>query len=742
MLGKGGMGEVYRAEDLSLDQTVALKFLPESLTHHAQTLERFRSEVRIARQVSHPNVCRVYDLGEMEGLYFLSMEYVDGEDLGSLLRRIGRLPGDKALEVARQLCAGLAAAHEKGVLHRDLKPGNIMLDGRGQVMLTDFGLAGLAGEIEGVEVRNGTPAYMAREQLAGEEVTVRSDIYALGLVLYEIFTGKRPFESDTLAGLIRARESSPLSPSTIVGDLDPMVERVILRCLSPKASMRPPSALSVAAALPGGDPLAAALAMGETPSPEMVAAAGEGEGLSLRVAIPLLLLVLVGMPVGLALRSSALAILEPEFGPEVMAQKARDVATKLGVPARPFDEVYTYEWDRGLFEWFSSQPGRRNWAEVLMGNPQALRFQYRSHTVPLTAMMIHDDMMTPGLTEWSDPPMEESGMVRLQLDARGQLLYFERIPEQRMDRTKVTDAPEESKVNWGVLFAAAGLDQTTFEPQEAVWTSLGTSDTRMAWVRRSPRPQQVEAAALRGKPVFFSVIEPWTKPDRTPGSSDSPSGTITIAVLGTLLVVIIFGAAFLAAGNLRRQRGDRRGALKLAAFVFLVQMALFATRAHLLFSLGTYGLFLMALATSVFYSVVMWTVYMALEPYVRRRWPQALISWSAVLIGRVRDAVVGRDVLIGCATGAALSVLNGLSEVWLRRAGGWPFLDPTVILTGFRGPLAAMLIWGPHAAIRGGLFFLFLIFMLLNSPDVVCLSRLSMRDANLGIAAVADCAFR
>src|SRR6476619_6028774 len=237
MLGKGGMGEVYRADDLSLDQPVALKFLPEAVTHNEHALERFRNEVRIARQVSHPNVCRVYDLGEMEGLYFLSMEYVDGEDLGSLLRRIGRLPVDKALEIARKLCAGLAAAHEKGVLHRDLKPGNVMLDSRGQVLLTDFGLAGLAGQIEGAEVRNGTPAYMAPEQLSGEEVTIKSDIYALGLVLCEIFTGKLPFESDTLAGLMRAqRESAPLSPSTLVRDLDPAVERVILRCLQAKAA--------------------------------------------------------------------------------------------------------------------------------------------------------------------------------------------------------------------------------------------------------------------------------------------------------------------------------------------------------------------------------------------------------------------------------------------------------------------------------------------------------------------------
>jgi serine/threonine protein kinase len=133
LLGRGGMGEVYRANDLLLGQAVALKFLPAEWTSHEATLARFRNEVRIARQISHPNVCRVYDIGEAEGSTYLSMEYVDGEDLASLLRRIGRLPQDKALEIARQLCAGLAAAHDKGVVHRDLKPANIMLDGQGQL---------------------------------------------------------------------------------------------------------------------------------------------------------------------------------------------------------------------------------------------------------------------------------------------------------------------------------------------------------------------------------------------------------------------------------------------------------------------------------------------------------------------------------------------------------------------------------------------------------------------------------
>src|SRR5688500_1422588 len=185
-LGRGGMGEVFRADDLKLGQPVALKFLPAEVDQDPARLTQLHTEVRMARQVSHPNVCRVYDIDEVDGHTFLSMEYVDGEDLASLLRRIGRFPEERGLELARQICAGLAAAHERGVVHRDFKPANVMLDGTGRVRITDFGLAGMSGET----LRAGTPAYMAPEQLSGSEVTPRSDLYALGLVLYEIFTGR------------------------------------------------------------------------------------------------------------------------------------------------------------------------------------------------------------------------------------------------------------------------------------------------------------------------------------------------------------------------------------------------------------------------------------------------------------------------------------------------------------------------------------------------------------------------
>src|SRR5215203_2281645 len=225
LLGRGGMGEVYRAEDLTLGQPVALKFLPEALSADGAALARFHREVRVARQISHRNVCRVYDIGDAEGLQFLSMEYVRGEELSSVLKRFGRLPQDKATEIARQLCAGLAAAHDAGVLHRDLKPSNVMIDEKGDVRITDFGLSGLLEEFGDGAALEGTPEYMSPEQLAGRELTAGSDIYSLGLVLYELFTGRKAFTAATLAEILRLRKSvsMPDSPSSIVRDVDPVV---------------------------------------------------------------------------------------------------------------------------------------------------------------------------------------------------------------------------------------------------------------------------------------------------------------------------------------------------------------------------------------------------------------------------------------------------------------------------------------------------------------------------------------
>ena len=223
LVGKGGMGEVYKAEDIKLSQTVALKFLPDHYQNDSEALERFHGEVRNARQVSHVNVCRVFDIGEIDGRHFLSMEFVDGDDLSELLTRVGRFTHERAVEISRQLCVGMEAIHKAGILHRDFKPANIIIDKKGVARITDFGIAGIEADISKDEIRSGTPAYMSPEQITGKEVTTRSDIYALGLVLYEIFTGKQAFIADTVHELIKMHQTeTPTNPSQIVKGIDPL----------------------------------------------------------------------------------------------------------------------------------------------------------------------------------------------------------------------------------------------------------------------------------------------------------------------------------------------------------------------------------------------------------------------------------------------------------------------------------------------------------------------------------------
>ncbi|MEM1206401.1 MAG: tetratricopeptide repeat protein [Acidobacteriota bacterium] len=275
LLGRGGMGEVYRADDLTLRQQVALKLLPSGLEQDPTLLRRLTDEVALARQIAHPNVCRVFDIDVHDAHPFLSMEYIDGENLGVLLRRVGRLPVDRAADVGAEICRGLAAAHAEGILHRDLKPANVMIDGRGRAKITDFGLAVLDRATNSAEPRLGTPAYMAPEQLRGEPASSRSDIYALGLVLYKVFTGQdphtsisdRPQSGDPSSkgqgsvgrAYARLRRSPPRPLSERVPNLAPEIESTLLRCLSVDPRDRPGSVLEVAEAL------SASLGEGEGP---------------------------------------------------------------------------------------------------------------------------------------------------------------------------------------------------------------------------------------------------------------------------------------------------------------------------------------------------------------------------------------------------------------------------------------------------------------------------------------------
>jgi serine/threonine-protein kinase len=706
LLGKGGMGEVYRADDLTLGQPVALKFLPDDAARDQGLLERFKNEVRIARRVSHPNVCRVYDVGDVEGHTFFTMEYVDGEDLASLLRRIGRLPEDKALDIARQLCAGLAAAHTKGVLHRDLKPANIMLDGRGQVVITDFGLAGVAEQIQGDEVRSGTPAYMAPEQLAGKEVSTRSDIYSLGLVLYEVFTGKRAFSAETL----RARgDRTPSRPSSVVKDLNPAIERVILRCLETEPSARPATVLSVAAALPGGDPLAAALAAGETPSPQMVAASGETAGLRPRVAVACLAAVLLGVSLVtfLSIHYSALEKMRLELTPEVLAQKAREIVAQLGYPERPVDTASDLHYDTDFQEYVEkNDKPHPNWDAVLAARPSVLGFWYRQSPDDMLAEGFRDQLLNPGIVTRNDPPTVLSGMINVELDPQGRLTYFQAIPPQK----ESSSAPP-AAFDWNVLFAAAGLDPAQFQKAEPTWNSLAASDTRIAWTGtwpRTARPLRVEAAAWHGKPVFFSLIGDWTKPERMKAPEQSAGKKAQQYVAMVLILGFFFGVIRVARLNYRQGRGDREGALRLAWVMFALEILLWLCRGHMVAGIDTVGALVIAVSTALFVSGTTWMLYLALEPWVRRRWPHTIISWSRLLSGQFRDPLAGRDILFGVMLGVAWILIVQIGYIAMAHLGAAPGLAQTEYLAGGREALGAWLMQIP-ASILGTLQFFFLL---------------------------------
>jgi tetratricopeptide (TPR) repeat protein/predicted Ser/Thr protein kinase len=239
LLGQGGMGDVWSADDLVLSIPVALKLM-HSTSDAARGL--LLNEARLARRITHPAVCRVFDVGEEGGHVFLSMELVEGEDLDSLIHRVGRLPSERVVEIARQLCEAVAAAHAQGILHRDLKPANILIDENGAVRITDFGIA-VRRDAAGRNTGIGTPGYMAPEQLtSGAAVSERTDIYALGLVLYDLLVGRRTLDPPAPGRLLPR-------PSTIVGGVDPRLERVVMKAISIDPRERPESAAEMAAQL-------------------------------------------------------------------------------------------------------------------------------------------------------------------------------------------------------------------------------------------------------------------------------------------------------------------------------------------------------------------------------------------------------------------------------------------------------------------------------------------------------------
>jgi len=255
VLGVGGMGVVYKAHDRELGETVAIKTLKRELLGDTSALERFKSEIKLARRISHRNVVRTHDLGEVGGMYYITMEFVEGKSLKDLIRERGRLPAAAVVPIAKQLCRALEVAHEEGVIHRDIKPQNMVVHADGVLKVMDFGIARLAtrpaesGHTQAGMVV-GTPEYMSPEQLLGDELDGRSDIYATGCVLYECLTGRVPITADTPIVLIgKVLEEVPASPLTVFGDIPRALSELVMWALAKDREQRPRSAAELHAKL-------------------------------------------------------------------------------------------------------------------------------------------------------------------------------------------------------------------------------------------------------------------------------------------------------------------------------------------------------------------------------------------------------------------------------------------------------------------------------------------------------------
>ncbi|HKS97605.1 MAG TPA: hypothetical protein VJV74_15930, partial [Terriglobia bacterium] len=485
----------------------------------------------------------------------------------------------------------------------------------------------------------------------------------------------------------------------------------ILRCLEQDPALRPASALAVAAALPGGDPLAAALAAGETPTPEMVAAAGEKEGIAPRAAVAGLATVIVGLAIVIAagLQVSGLRMMPQALAPEVLTEKAQEIVKSLGYPERPVDQAGEWYYQTEFTDYVQSHDGPRpNWVKVLSGRPQVLVYAYRQSPVYLDPEGFQGLSITPGVVQFDDPPAIQSGMINLIVDSQGRLTYFAAIPKELEP-----NPPPATPADWKPLFAAAGIDPTQLKPAEPQWVELGAFDTRAAWTGTWPdsgRPLRVEAAAWRGKPVYFALIGPWTKPTRGQQSNTTSGQRVSLIIQVVLTIVLLTCGAWIARRNYIQGKSDVQGALRLSSAVLVIEIAIWACRAHFIPELSALGRFILAVSTGLFVSAAIAVLYLALEPFVRRRWPQAIVSWSRLMAGRVRDPLVGRDVLWGVTLGVVWSVVISVGFLLFKRAGATPQLASQALLTGGRQMLGIWLL-NVVLCILGTLQFFFVVFL-------------------------------
>jgi serine/threonine-protein kinase len=501
---------------------------------------------------------------------------------------------------------------------------------------------------------------MSPEQLAGGPATTQSDLFSLGLVLHELFSGRRAFPARNRDELSRLyKEHTPPPVSDLVHGLDPRIAKVIQRCLDKDPANRPVSALSVVADLPKRDPLATALAQGHLPSPEMVANAGAEGTISPSQAFTLLASVAVGLLLValLAPRASLYGMVPLELPPRALDARARYVLDRLKCTDLPADSWSGFQYD---YEYLNSAVAAdatlQRWSRMAAGDGPAMAFWYRQSPQELaaTAMGVR---AYPGRVSPSDPPLTVPGMVTVMLDTKGQLIEFERVPER-----ETADAGRPAKVDWQPLFEEARLNWSQAEPATPQYAPPFFADQRMAWLVPNPiceaEPLRVEAAADGGEIVYFKVFHgPWDRP--APHQTQPPESIRFQLLYAGLLCLYIAGAGWLARRNLKLGIGDRAGAFRLAAFQFVCYFACTVLVADHAASFTDEATLLMkAFGFAAVWSLICWLLYVAMEPYVRRRWPWRLVSWNRLLAGRFADPMVGRDVLIGVVLGLFLAIMH------------------------------------------------------------------------------------
>lgn len=666
LAGRGGMGEVYRADDLQIGESVALKFPTWNLQVDQQQAQRFYAEVRSARQVTHPSVCQVYDIGEFEGDTFITMEFIDGEDLKSLIRRVGRLSHEKATEIGRQICAGLAAAHSQGVLHRDLKPANVMIDGKGHARITDFGMATVAQKNTDESGTSGTPAYMAPEQLLHGKTSVQSDLYSLGLILFELFTGQYPHASKSTKELIKLHQndSGPVRPSDLIDETDPAIDVVVRRCLEANPSERPKNSASVAAQLSFGNPIDSSLSSNELPSTDLLATYGQLGTLTSRVASLLLVLTCVGWAMLMWLSSSSRQLnLTTLVEPAVLQRDAQWTIEQFGYSIDPVDGI----------DWASGFLAKKN-SDGTNATPE---FWYRQSPVPLIGIQIPLEAKPANygtMVDLNDPPWITPGMIGLTVDPVGgrdashaTLKWLRATPVNR--RVEMTTSPAE--VDWKKWFSVdvVGFDLDQLKP--ASWRNRPPDafDHQAAWEGTVPDANDdsvqqqiyVEAASFRGRPTYFRVMTQEEFDLETPALTErSLSETDTGFGLPISNILTVLAIVFFARRNWRLRRCDRAGAVKIATFVLVGQLIGWLCLTSHVFGSNEYFLVRDGIKSALGSAFTAWVVYLALEPFVRRHVPNLLVSWARLLDGRWTDPIVGRDVLFALTTAVWVEVVLAL----------------------------------------------------------------------------------